>query len=337
MEKYETVIAGAGPAGLKAAETLAKAGKQVLVLEQKEIIGDKVCAGGLTLKDFELGIPEKIVDRKFKKIILHTPLQDVVIKDKDFFVATIDRKVLGRWMAKQAEKAGAEIRTNTRVSKIGKNYVVAGKNKINFKYLIGADGSNSIVRPFLGLKDKKVGIAMQYKTKKDFRNFEIFFDYDKFGPWYAWIFPHKGYTIIGTGGDPCLIKTTTFRKNLDKWCKGKFDMKKAEFQAHTIRWGYRGHKFGNKFLVGDAAGFASALTGEGMCFAMLSGIDAARKIISPRYKCRNIEHILKVKGIEDRIAMHWEKHKLLTEVEWEIIMLLARSKLVDREIINHLE
>ena len=114
MEKRDIVIVGGGPAGLKAAETLANAGRDVLVLEQKKVIGDKVCAGGITIKDFELGIPQKIVDRKFKRAVIHTPLQETAIKDNKFFGATVDRKVLGKWMASQAKKAGAEIRKETK-------------------------------------------------------------------------------------------------------------------------------------------------------------------------------------------------------------------------------
>jgi len=49
VERYEIVIVGAGPAGLKAAELLGKAGKDVIVVERDEEkkIGDKPCAGGL--------------------------------------------------------------------------------------------------------------------------------------------------------------------------------------------------------------------------------------------------------------------------------------------------
>ena len=63
MEKYDVVIIGAGPAGLKCAEILAKNNKKVLVLEKNKNIGKKVCAGGLTMKDFELGIPDKIIQK----------------------------------------------------------------------------------------------------------------------------------------------------------------------------------------------------------------------------------------------------------------------------------
>ncbi len=336
-KEYDVIIVGAGPAGLKAAETLADGGKKVLVLEQKKVIGDKVCAGGLTLRDFELGIPKSIVDKKFSKVIFHTPLQKTVVKQKDFFVATVDRKKLGKWMAKQASKSGAEIRTNSRVGNIEKNHVVVGKEKIRFKYLIGADGSNSIVRKSLGLNDKNVLLAIQYRTKKKFKNLEVFFDYKKWGPFYAWIFPHKTYSEVGTATDSMFMKTNNLKKSLDSWCKGKFDTSKAEFRAHTIRYGYKGFKFGNKFLVGDAGGFASSFTGEGICFAILSGIDAARKVMDKRYKCKNIEHVLKIKKFEDALTRHWEKHKTLSEIEMELMTLLAKSKWVDKEILKHVD
>ncbi len=127
------------------------------------------------------------------------------------------------------------------------------------------------------------------------------------------------------------------RYYLDKWCRGKFDIDKSEFQAQTIRYGYRGHKFGNKYLIGDAGGFASSLTGEGMYFAMLSGIDAARKIMNPKYKCENIEHILRVKKVEDGLISHMAKHKTLAKLEIEIFAILARSKWIDKKLIEHLE
>ncbi len=39
MEKHDVVIVGAGPAGLRAAEVLARAGKDVLVLEKNDVVG----------------------------------------------------------------------------------------------------------------------------------------------------------------------------------------------------------------------------------------------------------------------------------------------------------
>lgn len=75
MEYYEVVIIGAGPAGLKCAEVLAKKGKKVLLLEKNSIFGDKTCAGGLTLKDLKLGIPDKIIQKNLTRLFFIHPFK----------------------------------------------------------------------------------------------------------------------------------------------------------------------------------------------------------------------------------------------------------------------
>ena len=135
MEKYDIVIAGAGPAGLKAAETLAKKGKKVIVFERKNIIGDKVCAGGLTFKDIrQFNIPDRIFERKFKKIYINTPHQRTEIKFKEPLIFTVKRTIFGQWLAQKAEKAGTEIQTNSSVKKINPNSVIVNEKEIGFKY-----------------------------------------------------------------------------------------------------------------------------------------------------------------------------------------------------------
>ena len=76
MDKYDVVVVGGGPGGLKCAETLGEAGKKVLILEKNEIIGPKVCAGGLTRKAFDfLGRPEEIIEKQFNNIVFNSPKQ----------------------------------------------------------------------------------------------------------------------------------------------------------------------------------------------------------------------------------------------------------------------
>lgn len=337
--KYEVVIVGAGPAGLAAAKELANNKVNVLVLEKNRVIGPKVCAGGLTTKDFKLGVDKKIADRFFNKVILHTPLFEDEIVDKKPFVATVSRKKLGQYMAKKTEKEGAKIRIGVEVVEIGKNYIrdKSGK-KINFDYLIGADGSNSIVRRRLDLEKEDEYIALQYLVKRKFKEMEFFFDANLFGSGYAWIFPHRNFTSIGCGADTKkIIDSETLQKNFDKWLKDnkiKID-KNDKFESWFINYDYQGHDFDNIFLTGDAAGFPSGLTGEGMYFAMVSGIDIAKKIINPNYRQDGIKRILDIKKKHEEILSLMNFNKLLTEVEYNTLGLILKSRLLDKYLIDN--
>lgn len=318
MEKFEVVIIGAGPAGLSAAEVLRKGGKRVLVLEKNKKIGPKICAGGLTFKDLELGIPISLVERIFYSIRIHVFGKTIEVKRDKPFVVTISREKLGRWMAEQIEK-DAEIRLNSEVIEI-KNNSVSLKNGeiIKFDYLIGADGSLSLVRKHLNLPSKRIWLGMQYTVPEEFSNLEVFFDKNLFGLGYAWIFPHRDYTSTGCGQELKPQVRLEILKNFRQWLKNeKIDFKPAQFQTASINFDYQGFNFGNKFLIGDAAGFASGLTGEGIYFAIVSGREIARKILNPNYNLPNLKKILNIKRSHEKIGKFLMfkilKSKILTQ------------------------
>ena len=85
------VVVGGGPGGLKCAETLGEAGKKVLILEKNEIIGPKVCAGGLTRKAFDfLGRPEEIIEKNLITLFLiHQNKKQDYVSVKILFILQI--------------------------------------------------------------------------------------------------------------------------------------------------------------------------------------------------------------------------------------------------------
>jgi len=328
-DQYDVIIIGAGPAGLSCAVELQKAQKTVLILEKNKEIGPKVCAGGLTTKIESLGLFLDMADILFSSIKINVPGKTKIISIDKPFVGTIDRGKLGRMLLEKLS-GNIEIKTNTEVKKIDENFIEADGQKIKYKYLVGADGGNSLVRRFFDLRTKKFLIALQYIIPKKFQQLELFFDASLFGFSYAWIFPHKNYVSIGCGQNGKSRKLSELKDNFERWLITKnIDIKEAKFESGIINFDYQGFDFGNKFLIGDAAGFASGLTGEGIYFGIVSGQEVARKIANPDYQCDGISKILKIKHIHDRVhsfAALISINKCLLNLCFKLLPLLFNSK-----------
>ena len=65
MQSFSVVIVGAGPGGLACARLLAEHGLDVLVLERKNVIGPKVCGGGITWDGLIKRVPKRLIDGVF--------------------------------------------------------------------------------------------------------------------------------------------------------------------------------------------------------------------------------------------------------------------------------
>jgi len=297
MQRYDTIVVGAGPAGLRAARVLAEAGRNTLVLEKNRTIGQTICAGGLTLRDMEF-VPKNIIDAEFNNMLLHTAKGSYDVDLGSHPVFTVDREKLGQWMANEAEKAGAQNRAASRVSAVDGNHIVVNGEKIGFDHLVGADGSNSIVRRSLNIPVNKTAIGIQYISKTLRKDFEVFVDDFRDILVYGWIFPHRDFTSIGMGGKTG--KGALMRRSLDKLCD-RLSVERTRFEAARINIDYKGFVFRNRFLTGDAAGFASGLTGEGIYQAILSGDDIAKGILNKEYRYPGIKHILKLKNRQENI------------------------------------
>lgn len=303
MEKFDVVIVGGGPAGLSAAKILSEKGKKVVVLEKNSKIGPKICAGGFTLKGFEAGIPFQLVDKKFSSLKIHFFNKIREVKGAGTIITTIDREKLGEWMLEQI-KGKVEVATNSAVVMIRKNSVLLKDGgEIFYDYLIGADGSLSLVRRYLGLLTKRIWFTFQYNVPRLFEDFEVFFNPNLLNKGYFWIFPHKTYTSIGCGTEIESLKSQNLKEVFERWLEEKkIDFHQNKLLSWPINFDFRGFHFGNIFLAGDAAGFASGLTGEGIYQAILSGREVGRKILDPNYPTPQIKRLLRRKKFEEKIG-----------------------------------
>ncbi len=303
MEKYDVVIVGAGPAGLHCADKLAGNGMKILILEKKEVIGEKVCAGGLTRKDQEmLLLPDALIEQKMYVTMLRTSLFRSFSRYEKPVLYTIDRRKLGQWMAGEVQKKGIEIRTGTKVVKIDddKVYTDTG-SEIVWRFLIGADGVTSVVRRYLNLPVEKRIFTFQYRIPWDGEpRFEIHMNARFFHSWYGWVFPHNHYLVVGSGGDARYVSPAKMKERFHKWLeKQGFDISKATYESYPISYDYRGWDFNPVFLIGEAAGLASGLTGEGIYQALVSGEAAATRILNGRVPVPEMERVLRYNRIQN--------------------------------------
>lgn len=319
--RYDVVIVGAGLAGLKAAEILAKGKKKALVLEKNNDFCIKPCAAGILRYDLRL-IPENVLEKKFKKVYLVYENKKYGFKGtKKPLIMTMDKKRLCSIIAESALKNGAKILKNCEVTKVADNFVMANNKKYFYKYILGADGPNSVVRKYLGLKTKKLHFTLQYLTNKKFKDLEAHLNFRNNGLSYHWIFPHKGYTSVGSGStDPKNLK----EKFYDFCRKINVKVDSSKLKGAIINFDYQGYCFGNKFLIGDAAGFASGLTGQGIYFALKSAEDVANLILDEKYEPQGIKEILKMKEKQEILLKILERSKKINKklFEFEISALL---------------
>ena len=173
--EYDVVVVGAGPAGLSAAIVLAKAGVRVIVIERGRFPGAKNVMGGVFYSDCMKGVvdhfPEgapverHIVEQRIwmldDKASVGFSHKNDRFNEQPYNCFTVFRAKFDRWLADEAEKAGALIINNTVVKEplMADGKVVGVKTDrpqgdVYAHCVIVADGVNSLFSKSLGLRKK---------------------------------------------------------------------------------------------------------------------------------------------------------------------------------------
>lgn len=309
METVEHLIVGAGPAGLRAGQVLAEAGREALVAEKRTEIGPKTCAGGLTPKAIALlralGLPESAGLARVGRVAFgETP--PVELDPELAHVVTLSRRELGSWQAAWARGAGADVRAGCTVRELDlrdRTAVVDGR-RLRWRRLIGADGADSAVRRALGLPHARVCFAAEYNLP-GIRLEPLAVECDPaLAGGYFWVFPHTRYTSVGAVAAKHAIRPAELRTYLDRRLERLgLSGHGAPFEGATLEVEFRGFHFGGEVhLVGDAAGVPSSLTAEGIYSALITGQEIAREILEPGYRSAGVKRWLRVKRRHDRFA-----------------------------------
>ncbi len=328
-DHFHTIIIGAGPAGLSCARALAAKGKRVLVCEKNKYIGPKICAGGVTLAGLGQAIPSQLVERQFPIQNVSSTFQKTRLIGQEPLVSTVNRKDLGQWMAAAATEAGAIVLSDTAVREITTTEVVTSKGAYGFDFLVGADGSNSQVRRFLHLPVQKIGVGIQYHIPASMPEMVWHLDPRQFNTGYCWIFPQAHRTSVGAYCFRRDMAPKTLKSRLHTWLDSQgIDYHGLKPEAANINFDYRGWRFNNFFLAGDAAGLASGLTGEGILPAMISGEEIAATIIDPQHQPHRLNRLIKNHKRHTRLLLLAGKNRFGCQLIMEGLILALKLKLI---------
>jgi flavin-dependent dehydrogenase len=338
MELFDVIIIGGGPAGLKCAETLGKSDLRVLLLEKEEIFGDKLCAGGITLKDMGiLPVPDEVIEHKISRASIHSRKRRADTLAPAPFLFTLSRIELGAYQRNLLDNTDVVVRTGSQVTTIESNKVILKDGwEYGFKYLVGAEGYNSLVRRYLNLPSPKKLIGFQYTIPRPEVDpvLHIFMDWRKFGSWYAWIFPHRESIAVGCCCDPDLVDHKKIKDHFHQWLQEReIDPGKSKLESYPISYGYHGVQFDHIFLVGEAAGLASGFTGEGIYQSLVSGQEVASTILDPAHDTKLLKEVIKYNRDVFRVWKAFRMFGPLKGVLHELLVFLMNRKWI-RDKIN---
>lgn len=183
-EKFDSVVVGAGPAGIAAAYTMAKAGLNVLVLEKGEKPGAKNVFGGVIFRHHTEQIaPEFWKSAPIERHVVEyqywflTKDSHVLLShrnqrfNKTYNAFTVHRAKFDPWFAKLAEDAGAVILNRTTAEDVIKENgkiigVKTDRGDVLSDVVIAADGVNSMISKHAGLRDELSSDAVVLTVKE---------------------------------------------------------------------------------------------------------------------------------------------------------------------------
>lgn len=291
------LVVGAGPAGASCAWKLASGGFRCVLADKSRFPRDKVCGGVLSgrgealLLDSGLLTEEELEGltvsehRGFSLWHGNEHLRTHLSESQS--VRIISRRDFDNALLEKAAGAGAGIETGTGIKEISNNEAITSSGrKLPFSSVVGADGCGSVVgRVLPGSRGKKTGIGFSYSVPHSRMDEvpklpEIHFGDIPYG--YIWVFPDTEKINIGAGAIGSPATPSDVIESLGSYLEDRnvsvddLQIKGASIPSLSLSENLGG---GSIYLAGDAAGLVDQVSGEGIYYAIQSGLAVAECLL----------------------------------------------------------
>jgi flavin-dependent dehydrogenase len=299
---YDVAIIGAGPAGATLARMLAPRFKVLLVDKRTLNVSEselpfRKCCGGLLAPDGQamlsrmgLGLPRHVLVGPQLFVVRTIDLASGLERFYQRYYINFDREKFDRWIASlvpgsvdrrfgclfmgcEEDDEGVTLRLTAR-----------GETRSErARLLVGADGAASRVRrlALAGCRAPRAYMAVQqwFEAERPQPYFSVFFD-PGLTDFYCWTIPKESSLIVGGAFYPRQRAAQRFESLKEKLSRFGYRLGNSERKEGALLLRPAGprditHGRGRVALVGEAAGWISPSSAEGLSYAMRSGLALA--------------------------------------------------------------
>lgn len=318
---YDIIIAGGGPAGSTAGYILSRSGFRVLLIDKSTFPRNKLCGGCITHKTIKLlervfgetaeGLKKKdIINFESSHYEIFCRNKLITKRDSPVPFYFVERYKYDSFFLGKAQQAGVEVIEGEGVISCdlpASEIRTSSGKTFTARFIIGADGINSMMRRHfpdeefpreiwqLDHATALEAFISRSEIQKPVNNPALYFDFINYG--YAWMFPNKDKVIVGLGGLTQKNKKQflpSFNNFLSTLNIGKLTIDNIRGYAFPYGNFLQKPAFRNIMLVGDAAGFADPLLGEGIYYAQRSAELASQAICETLKEGKNFNAMEKL-------------------------------------------